>query len=184
MKILVLMPLDEKWSYIASALYQKMDTNAKNCTFAMPMFTEWQRSTGKIVIGNDLPNTWQMATFGSIVKAREMYKLQSDANSDFILIGNIHPDYKFDAIFNFQDIDSDMTYEDLYVNKLREIFKGNQEIEKYLNFYDASASQMPLHNIAAAAQFLSDYIKTDARLDKIKEKYKDTLAFKENHHAA
>lgn len=34
------MPLDEKWSYIATALYENLTEEAKQKTFAMPMFTE------------------------------------------------------------------------------------------------------------------------------------------------
>lgn len=40
MKILVLMPLDEKWTFIATALWQKLSPKAKQVCFAMPMFTE------------------------------------------------------------------------------------------------------------------------------------------------
>ena len=49
------MPLDEKWSYIASALYGSLTEEAKQKTFVMPMFTEWQMATKKLVVGNDLP---------------------------------------------------------------------------------------------------------------------------------
>ena len=34
------MPLDEKWSYIATALYKALDADTKDNTFVMPMFTE------------------------------------------------------------------------------------------------------------------------------------------------
>lgn len=55
MKILLLMPLDEKWSYIAAELYKNLTTEAKEKTFAMPMFTEWQIATKQLVVGKDLP---------------------------------------------------------------------------------------------------------------------------------
>lgn len=180
MKILILMPLDEKWSFIASGIYKNLDDNAKNKTFAMPMFTEWQLATKKMIIGNDLPQNWNIATFGSIVKAREMYKLSELNNDDFILIGNINPQYKFDMIFNFQAEEKDEAYEDLYIEKLKSIFKDEKVLYDNLIFYNSTASMMTLHNIKAAANFISDYIKTDANIDKIKEKYKDTLVFKED----
>ena len=41
MKILVLFPLDEKYSYIATALYKALDQSVKDNTFVMPMFSEW-----------------------------------------------------------------------------------------------------------------------------------------------
>lgn len=179
MKILVLMPLDEKWSYIATELYKNLSQNAKDNTFAMPMFTEWQLATGKMVLGNDLPKHWNIATFGTIIKAREMYKLQESAKKDFLLIGNIKPDYEFDKIFNFQDTEVDLEYKDLYVEKLKEAFKDVPELIKNLEFYDAAASTMTLHNIPAAAKFLSAYLETDPHLEDIKEQYKNDLKFKE-----
>ena len=180
MKILLMIPLDEKWSYIATALYKNLDKETQNNTFCMPMFTEWQLATKKMIIGNDLPQNWSVATFGSIVKAREMYKLSELNNDDFILIGNINPQYKFDMIFNFQTEEKDEVYEDLYIEKLKIIFKDDKVLYDSLIFYDSTASMMTLHNIKAAANFISDYIKTDANIDKIKEKYKDTLVFKED----
>ena len=183
MKILVLFPLDEKYSYIATALYKALDADTKDNTFVMPMFTEWQMLTKNMIIGNDLPVHWNVATFGSIIKAREMYKIQQESNKDFLLIGNIAPQYEFDAIFNFQDVDQDLPYEDMYVDKLKTSFADIPVLNDNLKFYDASASQMTLHNIAAAAEFLSSYMKTDPHLEEIKQKYIDTLHFKENDNA-
>ena len=48
-----------------------------------------------------------------------------------------------------------------------------------LEFYDAAASTMTLHNITAAAKFLSAYLETDPHIEEIKEKYKNDLNFKE-----
>ena len=179
MKILLMIPLDEKWSYIAAALYKNLDTETQNNTFCMPMFTEWQLATHNMIIGKELVEHWNVATFGSIVKAREMYHLQDAANKDFLLIGNINPGYKFDAIFNFQDILEDMPYKDLYIEKMREVFKDEPALAKNLVFYDATASKMPLHNIKATAQFLSSYMKTDPHIDEIKAQYKNSLQFKD-----
>ena len=87
--------------------------------------------------------------------------------------------YKFDAIFNFQDVEKDEEYKDLYIEKLREVFKNEQTLMSNLEFYDAAASTMTLHNIAAAAKFLSAYLETDPHIEEIKEKYKNDLNFKE-----
>ena len=38
---------------------------------------------------------------------------------------------------------------------------------------------MTLHNITAAAKFLSAYLETDPHIEEIKEKYKNDLNFKE-----
>ena len=80
MKILILMPLDEKWSFIASGIYKNLDDNAKDKAFVMPMFTEWQLATKKMVIGNDLPQNWSIATFGSIIKAKASKPKASSTN--------------------------------------------------------------------------------------------------------
>lgn len=84
------------------------------------------------------------------------------------------PDYKFDVIFNFQDPDKDLPYEDKYLQKLREVFNV-QVLKDALTMYDASASTMTLHNTDAAAAFLSAYLETDPRIDDIKAKYQDLL---------
>lgn len=184
MKILVLMPLDEKWSYIATAIYKNLSAKAKENTFVMNMFSEWQMNTKHMVAGADLPIHWNVATFGSIIKARELYKLQEQSKKDFILIGNIDPSYKFDLIVNFQDLDKDLPYEDLYVQKLREVFKENDYLTQLLVMYSTNSSTMMLHNTTAAAKFLSAYLETDPCTDEIKEKYKDALKFKEDKHYA
>lgn len=183
MKILVLMPLDEKWSYIATALWEHLDAKIKKeNAFAMNMFSEWQIHTKKMIIGPDVPVHWNVATLGSIIKAKEMYQLNDKLKKDFILIGNINPEYKFDLIVNFQDLNEDLPYEDKYIEKLREVFKDTPEVMKLLNMYEAKDSTMTLHNITAAAAFLSAYLGTDPHLDEIKEKYKEILNFKGEPH--
>lgn len=183
MKILVLMPIGEDYSYIASGLFKALDPEARDCAFSLGMFSEWQRATNKMVIGTDLPKTWTVATFGSLMKARELYRLQDAAKKNVIIIGNISPDYKFDAIFNFQDPEKDAPYEDRYLAKVAAAAQGETALVDALNVYDASASQMALHNFAAAGKFLSAYLKTDPHIDDIKAKYNEQLKFKETHDA-
>lgn len=182
MKILVLMPLDERWSYIATELWKHLDEDARDCTFAMPMFTEWQMATKRFVLGSDLPPHWNVATFGTLVKAREVYHIQEAVERNLIIIGNIDPDYKFDAVFNFQDVNQDLPYQDHYLDKLSEAFKNEPSLVKYLHFYPSTASTLTLHNIEAAAAFLSAYVRTDVHLDEVRAKYQDTLHFKESPH--
>lgn len=176
------MPLDEKWSFIATGIYKAMSEHAKEVTFAMPMFSEWQMATHNFVMKN-LPEHWNVATFGSIVKAKEVYKTALANKQDIIIIGNMSPEYEFDAIFNFQDAVEDLPYEDKYVAKLKEVFKNDEVLSRALEFYDAAASKFTLHDINAAAQFLSEYLETDPHLDEVKERYKDTLNFKNEHSA-
>lgn len=128
----------------------------------------------KKYVFNDIPQHWNTATFGTIIKAREVYKAAENKHEDIIIIGNMSPDYKFDVIFNFQDPDKDLPYEDKYLQKLREVFNV-QVLKDALTMYDASASTMTLHNTDAAAAFLSAYLETDPRIDDIKTKYQDLL---------
>lgn len=179
MKILVLMPIGEDYSYIASGLFKALDPEARDCAFSLCMFSEWQRTTQKMVVGADLPKTWTVATFGSLMKARELYRLQEAAKKDIIVIGNISPDYRFDAIFNFQDPERDAPYEDRYLTKIAAVAQGETALTEAVRVYDASASQMTLHNFVAAGKFLSAYLKTDPHIDDIKAKYNDQLQFKE-----
>lgn len=183
MKILILMPIGEDYSYIASGLFKALDQEARDCAFSLGMFSEWQRTTKKMVIGKDLPNTWTVATFGSLMKARELYRLQDAAKKDIIIIGNISPDFKFDAVFNFQDPEKDAPYEDRYLAKVAAAAQGEDALQDALRVYDASVSQMALHNFAAAGKFISEYLKTDPRIDDIKTKYENQLKFKETHDA-
>ena len=47
---------------------------------------------------------------------------------------------------------------DSRAQQLREVFKNEQTLMNNLEFYDAAASTMTLHNITAAAKFLSAYL--------------------------
>lgn len=178
MKILVLMPLDEKWSYIATGLFNNLTDKAKEKTFVMNMFTEWQLATNHMIVGNDLPPHWNVATFGSIIKAREFYLSQESKNEDCMIIGNISPDFKFDIIFNFQDPFIAAPYLDLYVDKMKEVFT-EPDLQRFLNFYSNDDSRLPLKDFAASGDFLSAYLNSDPHLDDIKQKYADILDFKE-----
>lgn len=46
MKILVLMPLDERMSYYAAKIYSELSNEIKEITFSMPMFMDYMITTG------------------------------------------------------------------------------------------------------------------------------------------
>lgn len=177
MKILILMPLDERFTFIAASLYKNLRDEVKQDTFCMPMFSEWQMVTKKMVFA-DLPIHWNMATFGSLVKAKEFYKQQEKDKKDILIIGNTPVDCKFDMVFNFQDAEKDLPYCDKFLDQLKGI-SNDSAVQNILNTYNESAVKMTLHDYKAAGEFLSAYLKTDPQLDQIKEKYKDILHFKE-----
>lgn len=167
MKILVLMPLDEKWVYMANGIYNALPPETRNITFAMPMFMQYAITT-KIC-----PN-WLYATFDALVAAKSVYNSAQDG--DLIMIGNCDKSFQFDAIFNFQDIEQDMPFEDKMMEKTKNLVKEDESLAKYVNnLYTNSDSKMPLHNIIATANFLNDYLGTDPKLDKIKKEYEGKI---------
>lgn len=171
MKILVLMPLDEKWVYMANGIYSALPADVQNVTFAMPMFMQYAVTT-KIT-----PN-WLYATFDAILAIKSVYKAAKDG--DLIVIGNAPKDMEFDAIFNFQDLELDMPYEDLLMEKTREVVKEDEELLGMVtDLYTNADSIMPLHNITATADFLAAYLDTDPKTEQIKKQYQDRINFKD-----
>lgn len=169
MKILVLMPLDEKWVYMANGLYNALPIEAREKTFAMPMFMQYAITT------KTTPN-WLYAQFDALVAVKGVYNAAKDG--DLIVIGNCDKDMKFDAIFNFQDIEKDMPYEDLLLEKTKEVVKSDEQLLGYLtNLYTNKDSIMPLHNVAAAADFLAAYLNTDPKIEQIRKQYQDKINF-------
>ena len=169
MKILVLMPLDEKNVYIASAVYHCLTPRAKERCFCMPFFMQYLITT-KIA-----PN-WVYSVFDSILSAEKVYKLAEENNDDLIIFGNMPKKYKFDAVFSIQDLEEDLPYEDKFLEKIRELAKGEKDLEKkVMKMYGVEDVIMPLHNKIAAADFLSAYLETDPGLDLIEKEYKEKL---------
>ena len=164
MKILILMPLDEKWSYLAMGLYKALPSKYKDRTFSMPMFMDY-------LVQTKVAENWTYALLDAVSSAKHLYEASKD--DDFILIGNIKRDFKFDKVFNFQDEFIDSAYKDNFLEKIRELVKEDSLLTNFLdNFYNNEDSTMPLHNIDASAAFISDYMQTDPHIDEILEEYK------------
>lgn len=161
MKILVLMPLDERSVYMAARLYAALPDDVKEHTFAMPMFMEY-------LVEGKIAANWAASVFQTIIAARSVYRAAKD--DDLIVIGNINQDYKFDAIFNFQDAEKDEPYVDVFVDKLSTIDDDALQVI-ISNLYSNEDSKMPLHNCKASGDFLGKYIKTDPHLKKLEEEY-------------
>ena len=168
MKILVLMPLSEEYTYFAHAIYNAMPATVREKTFMMPAFIDYQLET-------KLAENSLYATAGALLAAQKCYDQAVEEKQDLIILGNIDKKYKFDVIFNFQDDKEDMAYKDPRAEKFVEIVKDS-EIE-YLahDLYKNEDSTMPLHNPIATADFLTAYLETDPKLDLIKEEYEARL---------
>lgn len=169
MKILVLMPLQEQYEFAASAIYKALPHEVKEVTFVMPMFMNFLVTT-KIA-----PN-YSYSVFDALLTAEKLSKTADDSNANLVIIGNVKSDCHFDAIFNFQDIEQDLPYQDDFITKLIQIVKDEPTLEYHINdLHQAQESKMALHNCTATADFLAAYLKTDPQLDQIKADYQKAL---------
>ena len=155
MKILVLMPLDERCVPAATAIYQALPKEVKDITFAIPMYMEY-------LVKAKIEGSWEEAVVRSLFSSKKLLDVLKPED-DYILIGNAPKDFKFDAIFNFQDIDKSLPYKDVFLDKVKSIFNVDEEpLLKGLlgNLYSGESSTFSLHNCIATADFLAKYIKT------------------------
>lgn len=167
MKILLLMPLDEKSAYMASGIYKSLPKEIKEVTFCMPAFMEY------LLITKTSPN-WEYALFDSLLSAKHVYEAAKDDN--LIIIGNMPKDYKFDAIFNFQDLEESLDYNDPFIDKMREKVASEDILMKLIdNTYNKEDSKLSLHNCIATADFLTAYLQTDPQVDQIRASYEKRL---------
>lgn len=170
MKILVLMPLDEQHVPAATALYQALPKEIKEITFALPMYMEY-------LVKTKIEPSWEEAVVRSLFDSKKLLEVL-DEKDNYILIGNTTKDFKFNEIYNFQDIDRSAPYEDKFLEKVKQIFSDIEEpiLQKLLNeTYSNSDSKLALHNCIASADFLSKIVNTmDTKdhYDKVIQKYK------------
>ena len=166
------MPCDERMTYYAAKIYKELPNEIKDITFSMPMFMDYLISSK--IVGN-----WVYAFFDSFVSMKNIYKAASKEKGDLIVFGTAPKNMKFDAIFSFQDDTEQMPYNDTFLDKIKEIVKEEPKLAAYLeNLYGAEDSQFNLYNCKATAGFLAEYIKTDPKLDEIKQAYESKLKFK------
>lgn len=168
MKILVLMPLDEKTTYMAAGIYKDLTAHAKDLCLAMPTFMDY-------LVGTKVAPNWTYALFDTIVSAESVYKTAEAQKKDLIIIGNLPRKYKFDLIVNFQDLFESLPYEDKFVAKVKELVAGEQNLMDKLDLYENKDSTLSMHNCLATADFLSKYIETDPHLEDIEKEYKEKL---------
>lgn len=171
MKILVLMPCDEKSVHMAAGIYNALPQEIREKTFPMPWFMDW-------VVQTNLERNWLSSLFRAFVAAKKIYEKTTD-DEDLIIIGNMDKDFKFDAVFNFQDIEESLPYEDKFIDKIKKIVINEDVLYKYVkNLYGNEDSKMALQNCIATADFLTAYLKTDGiekKIKKLNKEYKKKL---------
>lgn len=173
MKILVLMPCDERYVYAAAGIYKALPHELKEKTFAMPMFMDYLIQTK--VVGN-----WIMAFYDAIISAKAIYN-STQPDEDLIIIGNIPSECEFDAVFSFQDIEETLTYEDKFIEKIKNLVEGDQLLTSTIaDLHKVDEVKLALRNCTATADFLTRYITTDIKnkLEKLQKEYEDKLDFK------
>ena len=171
MKILILMPMDERMVYAATGIYKYLPDDKKDITFSIPMFMQYLVTTNTC-------GDWLHAIFLAQIAAKHFI----EQHKDYIIIGNVDANNKFDVVFNFQDIDEDLDYEDKALDKFKEVINNSEEVEaknfllSYINnLHLASESKMPLHNCRATAQFLSDVIDSDPHLEQFESQKREAI---------
>ena len=166
MKILLLMPCDERNIYEAQAIYNNLSAELKEQTFAMPCFMQY-------LVTTNLVKNWITAFYYSLVAAKNICKA-TETKDNLIIIGNVPKDFKFDSIFNFQMAEKSLPYEDKFITKIKEAVSEDEKLTALItNLYEAKDSQYSLHNCKATAQFLDKYIKTDFSLEEINQKIQE-----------
>lgn len=177
MKILILMPLQEQYTYAGMGIYKAMPQEIKDVTFVMPMYMDY-------LVQTKLTDDWISAAFDAIVSVRNTYNTAVEHDYDMVVIGNAPAECEFDAVFNFQDIEEELPYVDKFIEKIKELIatsdKADEEEKNSLlavigNLHEASESKLSLINCVATADFITSYLKTDPKLDKIKLEYERRL---------
>ena len=169
MKILVLMPCDERQLYACYKIYQGLNEKAKDKVFFTPMFIDYLLQT-------KIYSKWIEAFYDTLCRVKQVY----NQNENFILFGNIDKSCKFDAIFSFQDLERTLPYQDGTIEKIKQLdfIKSDPQLLAPLNaLYSADdVNQIPLTNCSATAELINKFFDSDPQLDKIKAEYQLSAA--------
>ena len=77
MKILVLMPCDERMTHYAAKIYKELPNEVKDITFSMPLFMDYLVSSK--IVGN-----WVYAFFDSFISMKNIYKAAAKEKGNLI----------------------------------------------------------------------------------------------------
>lgn len=153
MKILVLMPCDEKSVYLAAGLYKSLPQNIREKTFAIPMFMDY-------LVQTHLVDNWISSFYYAALSARKIYNATTE-DEDLIIIGNVTKDFTFDIVFNMQDAEESLPYTDEFLDHIIKTVGDDSILGSYVeNIYAAADSSLSLRNCIASADFLVDYLQT------------------------
>lgn len=159
MKILVLMPLDERYVYASWGLYKQLSEEAKEKTFNMLGFVDYLHLTKK--------GPWNAGVGTALKVVDNMYE------SYDIIFGNINKSAEFDVIFNLTDGENEEPYDDKTIKKMEE------ELAVHYDLHTADESKFCLVNFEAAGRLISK-LYTDGKISEekiknLKEEYERKL---------
>lgn len=167
MRILVLMPCNKTFAKQCQEIAKEfLDRNPKNVNvFIIPMFMEY------LTVTNQASGVVE-SLFFAIKAAQLAYEADNT-----IIFGNIPKDYKFDAVFEFNQ-----DYVDYFIDAINEVISGDDEDSKKLkayttNLYGREDSRLQLHDVKATVKFLIDYCNSsgEAEIKELEEKYKKKI---------
>jgi hypothetical protein len=175
MRILVLMPCDERAVYVAAAFYRYLPDNLKEQCFSMPMFMDY-------LVDTSIVKNWIRAFYYSLVSAEAILR-GSDGKESIIICGNVDKKYDFDIILNLQaDGNDEQLYQDNFIEHLKTIVEEDPVLAgRISNLYGATDSILPLYNAELGAQLVADLIATDnsTEIDAIKKRYQELAALRD-----
>ena len=95
-------------------IYKGLPHELQDKCFCMPVFMDY-------LVQTKLVENWGYALFDTLLAAKKIYEVGED---DLIIIGNTDKNYKFDAIFNFQDIEEDLPFKDEFAAKVKDLVQS------------------------------------------------------------
>lgn len=159
MKILIMMPLDERYSFASVGLFNKIDEDIRDKVMIMPYYVDTLHQWYKI--------NWELAVKTALSQDEILYQ-QND-----IIIGNLNKYSKFDIIFNITDGEHEEPYKDNYVELIEKKENKNYEL------HTADESKFCLVNFEAAGKLISKLYKdgkvSEEKLKELKEEYERKL---------
>lgn len=170
MKILVLSPIYDTMAPAQEAIFSQMSKEAQDVVFFESIYASYLISYKKAT-------NWAEASYLALKGGEHAYNIAKEKKTNLIICGNISTSFKFDTIFNFQDIDEDLPYQDVMINYIKKQFDKEEPLRRYFDsLYRTADSTFTLHNCKATADFLSRFLLSEPKLEELKKKYNITLS--------
>ena len=169
MKILVLMPLDERQVFHAMGLYAALDSATKAKCINMPGFMDWTILVGKA-------KNWEDALLKAIITADKA--IRQKEQEDIIVFGNVPVDAaKFDLVVSYKDGADSSSYQDKFLEMMREKAAQEPQLANLTQkMYTADDAKLNMVNRQATGDFLSQYIKTGVETDdQLRQQYQNRI---------